>query len=355
MRDPKQLTELIQRLVQIEPTASPLISCVVRTGKADVERLTRIDQHAKRVRERLDAIRREHFDDALAMIRNDLKNQLGARTKSAVFYARGGSDPLFLKAEFGVPAKPEFIVDHLPHLYPHVERKDVHQRFVTVVTTETDARILETALGSVTEGILPEHAEPREHAAGGRAHPTGDRPPQGHPTPPPRANVQLIDELMSKRGINYLILAGSPPRISRLRAELPEHLNERLVSTILARPGMGTEPIVWDSILHVVAAEHMESLDRVAALEQAILSRGPAVAGYEGCARALEEGNAELLFVDQHYGDVQRREMLVRLAESTGVEVETVNRSATLRRLSGVGCLLARTPDRNTDGEQQVA
>ena len=38
------------------------------------------------------------------------------------------------------------------------------------------------------------------------------------------------------------------------------------------------------------------------------------------------------------------REELVRLAENNGVEIETVSGSETLRRLSGVGCLLRCRP-----------
>ena len=62
------------------------------------------------------------------------------------------------------------------------------------------------------------------------------------------AKIDLIDELMNQRGINYLVVAGSPERVSRLKSELPEHLKRRLVSMIAARPTFEPNCTRWSTM-----------------------------------------------------------------------------------------------------------
>ncbi len=344
MNKPDKLPKLIGRLVEIEATDSPLISCFVNLEQARADYFTEIEGYAKLVGERLSGIRRKHYEDALAEIRDILRLPLQTDSKSIAIYARWGEQPLVLSVEFPIPMETEFIVDCLPHIYPLIELKDIYQRFIIVLTTETEARILETTIGAVTEGILARRPELRRRI--------GQEWTREHYQDHKRettqkfldANIELIDRLISKRGISYLVVTGSPHMVKRLTKALPQRLKERLISAVSSSPGKGIDPIVRESLMHVVAAEQVESHDRVERLEKAVLAGKLGVAGYNATAAALQGDYADVLIIDQDLDDVEMREELVRLAEKNGVEIETVGGSETLRRLSGVGCMLRYRP-----------
>ncbi len=47
-----------------------------------------------------------------------------------------------------------------------------------------------------------------------------------------RDQVLIINNLMARRGLNHLILAGHPRHVSPLREQLPKHLQARDVGSV---------------------------------------------------------------------------------------------------------------------------
>lgn len=336
---------LIHRLVEIEPTRSPIISCFVNLDQPRAEALSEIESRARHVSKRLGGQRRVDFEDALDEVREYLEGAIREGSKSVAVYSRWGNHPVFLPLQFRVPLETQFIVDRLPHIYPLIELKDTYHRFVIVITTEDAVRILETTVGSVTEEILASRPELRERVGREwtREHYRNHKREREQQFI--REKIRVIDELMSRRGHSYLIVAGSPRMTAAFTKALPARLHKRLLSSISANPKAGIDPILLRSVELFVEAENSESHDHVEKLESAILRNGLGVAGYQASKEALIGGYADLLIVEQAYADPEMREELVRLATASGVQIETVNCSETLRRLSGYGCLLRFRPD----------
>ncbi len=338
------LKNLIHRLVEIETDESPLISCFVNVENPRADYFTEIEAQANMVSRRLGGQRRHDFEDALGEVRDYLSRWLRPSTKSVAVYSRWGGRPTLLTAQFEVPMKSRFVVDELPHIYPLIELKDTYHRFVIVITTESQARVLETTIGAVTSEILAKRPELRQRVGREwtREHYRSHRREREQQFV--REKVKVIDGLMRGGGHNHLVLAGSPKMVARLRAALPERLEKMLVSTVNANPRGGIDPIVLEAVQLFAAAENIESHDRVAQLEEAVLRGGLGVAGYPASREALEGGYAGALVIDQDLPDREVREELVRLAIRSGVPIETVKGSETLGRLAGVGCLLRYHP-----------
>ena len=340
----KGLENLIRILVEIEPDGSPLISCVVNLSNPSFELLEELDARAKLASARLGGARRSDFDDAYAELRRFVASRADRNDGTAVIYSRWGDQPIFIPVVFDVPLDAEFIVDDMPHIYPLIELKDTYHRFVVVITTEKEARILETTVGSVTEEILAARPELRDRL--GREWTREHYHNHKHEREQQfiREKIRIVDELMGKRGHNHLIVAGSPKMVARLTRALPAHLQDKLVSTVTANPRAGISPILLEAMHLFVAAENVESHDRVGELEAAVLSGGLGVAGYDACREALLGGYADVLIVDQDFSEPELREELVRLAAAANIPIETVNASESLRRLAGLGCLLRYRP-----------
>ncbi|MEM8953232.1 MAG: hypothetical protein AAGD22_03685 [Verrucomicrobiota bacterium] len=338
------LENLLKRLVEIEPTESPMISCVVNLEYPRETALREIEARGELAAKRLTGVRRQDFEDAFEGIQGYLRESLEPGSSSALVYSRWGDEPTFTALQFDVPLATELMVDSIPHIYPLIELKDTYHRFVIVITTETEARILETTIGSITEEIMQRRPElrrrigrewTREHYQNHRR----DREDRFI-----REKIRIVDDLMRRRGHNHLVVTGSPNMVGRLTAALPPRLKEKLISSFPANPKGGLDPILAESMQLFAAAENVESHDRVEALQAAVLSGGLGVAGSSASLEALQSGCADLLVVDQDHCEEEWREALVRSAVLNGVGVETVKRSDVMQGLGGSGCLLRYRP-----------
>lgn len=348
------LESFIKRLVEIEPDHSPLVSAFINLDDNPTDPFAAIEPQARITAKRLSGQRRSDFEDAVEEIRAYLRSSVEPGTRSIALYSRWGDQPVFYPLQFKVPIETNFVVDSLPHIYPLVELKDTYHRFVIVITTEKEARILETTLGSVSSEVLAARPELRERI--GREWTKAHYHNHKHERENKfiREKVRIVEELMSRRGHNHLIIAGSPKMVAKLTRALPDHLDDKLVSTMPTNPGAGIDPILLGAVRLFVAAENIESHDHVRRLENAVLGNGLGVAGAEAAHHAIENGYADMLIIDQDIDDLEVREQLVRAATLAKVPIETVNRSPVLRRLGGVGCLLRYKPSPTPEETSQI-
>lgn len=351
----KELKKLIRQLVVIEPNDSPLISCFVNLEHPQNDYSAKIEPQARLTEKRLSGKRHQDYMEAMERVRTFLRSSIKPQSRSLAVYSRGGDDPVFIAVEFKAPLKTMFVVDSLPHVYPLVELKDNFHRFVNVLTTETEARILETTVGSVTEEILTTRPDlrqrigrewTREHY---RNH-KNEREQQFI-----REKIRILEELVKRGAHNCIIIAGSPKMANRLSNALPVRLKEMLIDTLSSNPKSGLSPILLEAMQLFASAENEQSHKHVESLEAAVLTGGFGVAGYDATKEALIGAFADMLFVDQDLTEVGVREELVRLATHLNVTIETVRGSEILKRLSGIGCLLRYRPIDFHDGPLHLA
>jgi stalled ribosome rescue protein Dom34 len=246
--------------------------------------------------------------------------------------------------QFEAPLETHLSVDSRPEIYPLIELKDVYHRFVTVITTESEARILETTLGAITEEILTERPDLRERLGREWTREHYQNHKREREDQFIREKIRILEDLMNRRGHNHLIIAGSPKMVGRFTKALPSRLREKVISTVASNPGDDISPLLREAVHLFIAAENIESHHRVNALESALFRTGLAVVGFDDCRKALASGAADMLLVDQDHTEIRQREKLVRLAAEFEVPVETVNRNPALNRLGGFGCLLRYLP-----------
>lgn len=340
----RNLKKSLNRLSEIAPNRSPLLSCFLDLDTPREKLRMLIQMQAQELSRNLPERQKMEFEEAFAKIDNFLSKATDSHSKGAAIYVRAGAQPFFLTMEFTVPLDTRLVVDSLPHLYPVIETKDTYHRFVIVIVTEDEARILETVMGAVTQEIFAKRPELRQRL--GREW-TRERY-QNHKRDRNQRFVQtkidIVDEMMQQRGHNHLVVAGSPKMIACFTNALPARLKKKVVNTLYANPRSGIYPIVVQAVELFAANEHIESHDRVQKLQSDLLVGGLAVAGIEESRKALLEGYADVLVIDRDFAEPHIQEELVRIATRSGVEIETVKDSPELQQLMGVGCLLRYRP-----------
>jgi peptide subunit release factor 1 (eRF1) len=227
-----------------------------------------------------------------------------------------------------------------PSIFPLVQLKDRFHRFVLVICTEDTGRIVEMTLGAVSEEILttrPDHGNrlgrqlSREHFHHRRQEDTKRFL---------REQIEIISRLMSRRGLNHLILAGHPRHVASLRDQLPKTLQSRVVGAVLHAPnGHDYSPLVDQAVDAFIEAEQNESHSTVERLHEQVRRNGLAVVGVQASREVIEAGAAAELVISEELPHADREE-LVRLATAHDLPIEVCEGDELLQSHGGVGCLL---------------
>lgn len=367
----RELNRALKDLVSVEPTGSPVISCYVNLEDGPEGFRDGLAGRIRTVRRSLPRRERRDFEEVLGRVEDFLGARLDPAAKGAAVFARGGESPLFVALQFRVPLPTWFAVQSTPSVYHLVELKDTYHRYVVVILTAQDARIVEVNLGAVTEELWGERpAEPeqvrerwtREHYRHWRAQQTEQFL---------REKVKVADRLMAQGGHSHLVVAGDPRMVDRFVAALPRHLASKLVDVLPADPSASPSDVILETLSAYVRFEERESREMVDVLLRELEGDGLADAGTADVLRALRWGQADALVLARSYradpgwtcrgcgavsvGEAPKacgecgdprvaaedlREAMVRLAERNGSHIEVVNESPALERLGGVGCLL---------------
>lgn len=338
--DTNNLSNSLHILAAIEPDDSPFISCYLNLEQARANALTEVEEQVETARLSLRGQARSDFEDALDQIREYVGENLNPRARGAAIFSRGGDRPFFLPMQFEVPLPSLLTADDLPHVYPLAEIKDRFHRFIIVLTTAQEARIMEVDIGAITEAIVAERPDlrrrigrewTREHYQNHRR----DREDRFL-----QEKIRMLDRLVRDGDHTHIILAGQSAYVRQMEGALPPRLAAKVLNTLVCNPRDGVSAILRDALQVFVEAEQRESLGYVRRLEAAVRSGGLGVVGYEACKQALEYGQADRLLVLEDSEDLAEREELTRLALQNGAEVETVADCPVLEAFGGAGCLL---------------
>ena len=205
----------IVELVSLPETEAPLISAYLDLLEDQEYLRSKLSHWAKTARTAQSPDQRAAFDEARMDIEEAIRSEWPDEVRSIAVFSRRGANPFLLVVPFSVSLDLHFTVSNVPAIFPLVQLKDRFHRFVVVIITEEISRIFEVTLGAVSEEFLTRRPELGERLGRewGREHFHQKR----------RENdrrfisdqVTIITNLMAKRGLNHLILAGKPIFSSR--------------------------------------------------------------------------------------------------------------------------------------------
>ena len=333
------LEDLIVRLVEIDENESPLISCYVDLTKSREAQIAEVEQRSVIARAGLRGQARHDYDDALNEIVDHLRHRPLQSKRSLAMFSRWGDEPFFSLFELDAPLENQLMVDSLPMIYLLIALKDKLNRFVVVLTSEDEARILEVVIGQVTESMLTKRPELRKRVGREWTKEHFQSHKRGRHAQFLKEKVALIEQLMAKKGYNHLVIFGSSPNVTRLTNALPKRLQELVIDPKGSSTATTVSDCVKEAIQLFIEAEERESQSTVQRLHLGIMHNGLGVAGHDAVLDALGSGQADTLVILDSYPADQREEV-VRAAVQAKVNVETVGESELLEYYGGAGCLL---------------
>ena len=362
----------LRTLVTLDKTDAPMISCYLNLGDSAEQYRAILDERVDTLLKSQEVEALPDIMQALESIENFLATDLSPSSKGVAIFSRSGAIPFFLALQFQVPLPNWVVVDTIPKVYPLVELKDTYHRFVVLLMTNNEARIMEVNLGAVTEQMWAERPALRERVDSGWSKEQYLHHREAQTDEFIREKVRILDRLLSAGGYANLILAGNQKMVARMRAELPGHLAAKVVDVVNSRPHDRISDVVAATLRSFVAHEGEESLAAAYKLQREVMRQGLAAVGAEATLAALHRSQVDTLILARDYepekgwacsccgassltprppdacldcGDTEFREFgtreeMVRLADQHGCTVEIVGKSGMLTMLGGVGCLL---------------
>ncbi len=372
------LEKHVERLANLPETDQLIVSCYVNLEDDDRGWRTFVPRREKEIVESLVSSRdKADIRSAFNSVKMWLNSQLHPESRGAAFFAYGGERGVFIPLQFEVPLPNEIAVDTVPHLYQLVRMKDSYHRYILLLTDSRDARIYEVNLGKVSHRVLIERPEVRSRLGREWTKLHYKRRRRENNRQYIQQKLDVLDKLFATEARARLILAGDQTYVDRVAKALPRHIAAKVVGRVSSTKTDSMEEIVLQTLQAYVRAEELESLDAVDRLFNALQRNDMAIVGVADSLRVVSRGQADTLILchDQDLGSsyicpscfwvgvgeeqpgtcekcgagsMQRRNVrqeLVRLAQTTGCDVETVTESEELLKAGGVGCFLRYTDE----------
>jgi hypothetical protein len=344
----------ISQLANLSESSSPIISAYLDLCETKDFLKSKLANWAVMARSTLDSAQRAFFDDSRQDVIGVISQEWPDDIRSVAVFSRRGDNPLLLVVPFSAPLDLYFDVSNLACIFPLVQLKDRFHRFVVVIATDEASRIFEITLGAVSETILTQRPELGERLGREWGRERYYQRKRESDSRFYRDQVTIITNLMSKRGLNHLILAGNPHHVAGLREVLPKHVGNRLIGELLKTPSRGDYSTVLEQAIETfVEAERAESRDTVSRLYEQVRRGGLAVVGVDRSRDAILGGYASELVISEELSKVEREE-LTRLATTRNLSIEVCEGDELLAGQGGVGCLLRYRPDFLPDEDMAI-
>lgn len=345
------MRDLLRRLAEFEPTDLPVLSVYLdmrpqATGESPGRRTS-----LTILRDRLSKIEGtlgprgggfDSFHSDAERIQAFLDHEFDRSSQGLAVFACSGAD-LWETVESGTPFEDEVGADAVPQLFQLARLLDEQQTVVVAVVDSNTARLFLSRVGGLDEVGGPDEDSThfQKRRMGGWSQANYQRHIAKHHADFAHEAAQAIERLLDGHQAERVILAGDEVALTPLMAALSSRTRE-LVGDVLRVDIRAPRDEVAAEIAPVL--QRMEAEASTAIADQvvaAVRSDGLGVAGLDATRQALGNGQVDLLLLEANSDvDDEQRNALIRLAATTGADVEVVEAHAGLTRFGGVGALL---------------
>lgn len=346
------MREQLRRLAEWEPGTVPVLSIyldmrpqatgekpAMRTGLVILK--DRLREIEKTLWPRGAAF--DSFQSDAERIQRYLNDDLPASAQGVAIFACAARG-LFETIESAVAFENEVALGPVPDLYQLAQLADDYETAVVGVVTSNTARLFVVRAGRTEEtGGLSDQSIHFQQTRG--------RPPNGsryqrhianHRAEFAREAAAEIERLVDQEDARRVILAGNEVALPLLLAALTPRVRTLLHEETLPLDRRALRDDVARAVNPLLAQAEAEDDHAIAdQLVEAVQADALGVEGLEPTQAALELGQVDVLVLDVDAPlDGALRNELIRLAVTTGADVEIVKGHEVLSALGGVGALL---------------
>ncbi len=373
---PTLLQDKFDRLVNFPPTTFPVLSLYLNTepdqhGKDDIDRFLRRELASRGRTFEPHSADRESYDKDVARIQKWVTEQLQPSANGVAIFACAGADDFFEAVQLDAPVKEHRLyVYNQPQLYELARLTDAYPRYAAVVVDSQLARIFVFALGGTVGEAHVEGAPTKRIQAGGWSQARYQRRNDNERQQHAKEVVAALDRIVKQEEIGYILLAGDEVAVPAVRAELPKHLEQKVVDVLRLDITTPEHEVLQSTLGALAQVDAIEDADKARRAIEGFRGNGLGVAGLGATFAALIRGQvADLLIAEEfetRYAEpiprdsplvppelavqlpeevatVDLADELVTRAKSTGATVSFLENPTLLAEVDGVAGLLRFT------------
>lgn len=345
------MRDALRRLADVEPGDLPVLSMYLdlrpqATGEAPAMRSglvvlkDRLREIEKTFPPRGDGL--DSFCADVDRIERFLADDLPAVAQGLALFACAGRD-LFETVEAGVAFDNQVSAGPAPDLFQLAGLLDEQETSVVAVVDSNTARLFVARVGRLreVEGEDEDSKYSRNRSSmGGWSQSSYQRHNAEVRTAFARDTAVAITQLVERENAVRVVLAGDEVAITPLRKALPPTVTALLEETLRIDIRTPRDEVAQEVLPLLAQAEADEAQTHADRLVEAVRGSRLAASGVAATLEALAHGRADLVLLDPDALEDATRSELVRLASTTGAELEIVEGHERLRRMGGVGALL---------------
>ena len=365
----------LDKLAAYEPQGVPVVSLYLNLasdqhGRDNYDAFVRkaFAEHLKAFKE--SSAERASLERDMERINTYLADEVNRSANGLALFASSGGAEFFEAIQLDVPLEEHwFFIGSVPHLYPLAKVIDQYPRYASLLLDTHRARIFVFGLGAVERREQVTSEKTRRNSMGGWSQARYQRRADNIHTNHVKEVVDALDRIVQQDKIQHIIVAGDDVVVPLLKAQLPKHLEEKIVDVLSLQRDAGEDEIV-EATLEVLRQKDAESdAERVQELIGAWQGSGLGVVGPTATLKALQMGQVEELLISGTAQELRKAKLpddaapgpvkaetsavaagdetqlkladeLVTRAQQTGASVRIIEDPALLKDFGGVGALL---------------
>ncbi len=346
--------DLMRKLAELEPTEMPVLSVYLDMRPQETGESPGIRSGSIVLKDRLHEIEKTYrprgadLDSFLVdreRIEEFANRKMSPGTSGLIIFACSAEN-LWETIETGAELENEVSVGELPSLFQLAKMLDEHDTAVVAVVDTSTARFFVTRFGKLKEMDAPDDPNAkmfRKRSMGGWKQNKYQRNIDNNRDDFSKVIVRDLEELIHKAEAKNLIIAGDEIAATLLQDNLSpqtrEILHDEVLRIDMKTPRLDIKEEVRELLEEIERGDAHSQADK---LISAVRGGYLGVAGVNPTKQALENGQVETLLIDPNTEnlDEEMRDELIRMAATTGANVEMVENHEKFAAMDGVGGLM---------------
>jgi peptide chain release factor subunit 1 len=365
---PNLLADQIDILAAFAPTELPVISLYLNTQSDDHGRdhfasFIRKEFHTRAKTFAPQSAARASFASDVIRIEKYLVTELRPSTNGLALFACAGVENFFEAVQLNAPLeRHEIYVGHQPHLYTLALVNKQFPRYAAVVADTNSARLFVFGLSSTISEDLVESTKTSRTQMGGWSQARYQRHMQNDHQQHAKEVLEVLDRVVRKEEIEYIVFAGDQVVVPLLQKELSPFLAAKVIDVLRLDIHAPERQILETTLAAMRRQDARDDSEMVEHLIGDYRSGGLAVVGVADVLAALAKGQVEEVLLSTSLKQVRededgpglpgvegttssgesdtKSETIMAQARQTGAQCRLIEDAALLAEVGGVGASL---------------
>ena len=303
-KETKLPEQLLDRLLNFEPTPAPVISLYLDARVNEHGQRTFMPFVRKQLNERVKSYdvqseERQSFEEDFVRIMRYLEHEVSDSVQGLAIFACSAANDWFEVGDFEAAFERNrvFISDR-PHVYPLARLNDQYRRYAVVLADTNRAQIFVFAAGRAVGRQEVQNVKTKHAKVGGWSQARYQRHEQNYHLQHAKEVVEMLEKIVRDENIEHIVLAGDEAVvIPLLREQMPKTIEEKVIDALSLAIDTPEHELLEESLTAFRRHDSLTDMEKVQRLLNEYRADDLGVAGVPETLAALSNGQVEEMLI----------------------------------------------------------